>query len=301
MKSITVFTPTFNRAYCLDQLYQSLLRQTNKDFLWLIIDDGSTDNTSDLVSGWISENKFEIHYRFKNNGGMHTGYNLAYELITTELNVCIDSDDYMTDNAIELILNHWKNFGNKNYAGIIGLDCYKNGVVIGDEIPKDLFESTICEFNWVLGIKGDKKLVYRTDVMKQLPPYPTFHKEKFVPLDCKPVMADQYYKMLTLNKVLCVVEYMEDGSSKNIIKSYLNNPKGFAYSRKIRMQYSPSIKDKFRNAIHYVSSAIITKNFKFLLQSPRKILTFIAIPFGVLLFFYINFSKKSDGEANSKL
>jgi glycosyltransferase involved in cell wall biosynthesis len=301
MKSITVFTPTFNRAYCLDQLYQSLLRQTNKDFVWLIIDDGSIDNTPSLVENWITENKLEIQYHYKMNGGMHTGYNLAYELIGTELNVCIDSDDYMTDDGIELILNHWKKFGSQKYAGIIGLDCYKNGVVIGDEIPKNLFESTICEFNWVLGIKGDKKLVYRTDIMKQLPPYPTFPKEKFVPLDCKPVMADQNYKMLTLNKVLCIVEYMEDGSSKNIIKSYLNNPKGFAYSRKVRMQYSPSIKDKFRNAIHYVSSAIISKNYNFLFESPKKKLTLIAIPFGILLFLYVKFSKKPDGEANSKL
>ena len=298
MKSITVFTPTYNRAYCLDQLYQSLVRQTVKDFSWLIIDDGSSDTTKELVQLWMMENKLEIQYHYKPNQGMHTGYNVAYEIIKTELSVCIDSDDFMTDNAVEVILNHWNQFGTENHAGIIGLDCYKNGEIIGDPIPKNLTESTIGEFNWILGIKGDKKLVYRTDVMKKYPAYPVFDDEKFVPLDGKPIMADQDYKMLTLNQILCLVEYMEDGSTKNIIKSYLKNPKGFAYSRKLRMKYSPSSKDRFRNAIHYVSSAIISKNTKFLQESPKKVLTFFAIPFGVLLYGYILFSNNIDKKNN---
>ena len=103
MKSITVFTPTYNRAYCLHQVYESLLRQTSKAFQWLIIDDGSTDNTRQLVQQWKNDNKIQIQYHFKANGGMHTGHNAAYQLIETDLNVCVDSDDFLTDNAIEII------------------------------------------------------------------------------------------------------------------------------------------------------------------------------------------------------
>ena len=99
MATLTVFTPTYNRAYILQRCYESLVRQTSKDFIWLIIDDGSTDNTKSLVDQWIKEkNEFEIKYVYKENGGMHTGHNKAYELIDTELKVCIDSDDFMPDN-----------------------------------------------------------------------------------------------------------------------------------------------------------------------------------------------------------
>ena len=106
MAILTVFTPTYNRAYTLHKCYESLRRQTNKGFVWLIIDDGSTDNTKELVDSWLkNDNGFEIRYAYKENGGMHTGHNKAYELIDTELNVCIDSDDYMPDDAVEGILS----------------------------------------------------------------------------------------------------------------------------------------------------------------------------------------------------
>ena len=116
MPILTVFTPTFNRAYILHRCYESLLRQTNKNFIWLIIDDGSTDNTKKLVTEWMNkENGFEIRYEYKKNGGMHTAHNKAYELIDTELNVCIDSDDFMPDNAVELIVNFWDKYGSDKY------------------------------------------------------------------------------------------------------------------------------------------------------------------------------------------
>ena len=99
---ITVFTPAYNRAHTLPRTYESLKRQNNKNFIWLIIDDGSIDNTQELVDQWIKEdNDFIIQYIYKENGGMHTAHNVAYQNITTELNVCIDSDDCLADNAID--------------------------------------------------------------------------------------------------------------------------------------------------------------------------------------------------------
>ena len=108
MKTLTVFTPTFNRAYTLHKCYESLKRQSSKDFVWLIVDDGSSDNTKEIVDKWISENEIEIRYHYQKNKGMHGAHNTAYELIDTEINTCIDSDDYMTDDAVEKIVNFGK-------------------------------------------------------------------------------------------------------------------------------------------------------------------------------------------------
>src|SRR4051794_33246695 len=120
MATLTVFTPTYNRAYTLHKCYESLKRQNCKDFVWLIVDDGSTDNTKELVSNWIADGSVPIRYHYQDNQGMHGAHNTAYELIDTELNVCIDSDDYMADKAVEKIIFFWSKFGNNKYAGIVG-------------------------------------------------------------------------------------------------------------------------------------------------------------------------------------
>lgn len=295
MKTITVFTPSYNRAYCLDQCYQSLVNQTNKDFIWLIIDDGSTDNTKELVQSWIEEDKVEIKYHYQENQGMHGGHNAAYRLINTTLNVCIDSDDFMPNDAIELILTHWNKIkDNKKFAGLVGLDADKEGTIIGTKIPYELKETTLYDLYNKHKVLGDKKLVLRTEVVKQYPPYPIFEGERFVPLGYLYQLIDQDYKLFPINEVLCIVEYMQDGSSMNILKQYRRHPRGFAFSRKSRMKLAQNFKDKFKNAIHYVSSAMFIKNGRFLNESPKKLTTLLAIPFGVLLNLYIRYKTKND-------
>lgn len=286
LKKITVFTPTFNRAYCLNQLYESLLVQTNKHFLWLIIDDGSIDNTQNLVNSWISENKIEIHYIHQENRGMHAAHNTAYQNIITELNVCIDSDDYMPQDAIEQILALWNHNSDGSIAGIIGLDAYKNGVPTGF-IPLHFDYATLSELEVQNKIRGDKKIVLRTDIVKKMPLYPLFENEKFVPLGTLYLMIDQKYKYICTNKVLCIIEYLEDGSSKNIFKQYQKSPNGFLYSRVLEMKYSKSIVYSFTRAMHYISSCLFIKKWNLFSGNPKKMLTFFAIPFGVLLHFYI--------------
>lgn len=106
--TLTVFTPTFNRAYTLHLCYESLKRQSCNDFLWLVVDDGSSDNTRELVESWIDEGVIQIRYYYQENLGMHGAHNAAYDIIDTELNVCIDSDDYLSDKAVEWIVS----FGN---------------------------------------------------------------------------------------------------------------------------------------------------------------------------------------------
>lgn len=287
MKKITVFTPTYNRAYCLHHCYESLKRQTSKDFVWLIIDDGSSDRTKELVDNWIAEDVIQIRYHWQYNRGMHGAHNTAYELIDTELNVCIDSDDFMPDDAIEKIITFWNKYGNDKVSGIIGLDSYTDGRIIGSKFPEQLTSSTLFDLYNKYGLRGDKKLVYRTELSKQYP-YPVFQNEKYVGLAYKYHMLDQHYEMLLMNEVLCRVEYLPDGSSMNMLNQYRKNPRGFAFYRKELMKLPfASLSFKFRQAIHYVSSSLISKNRGFIHETPRKFLTLMAIPLGVMLYFYI--------------
>lgn len=290
IKTLTVFTPTYNRAYCLHLGYEALKRQSSKDFKWLIIDDGSTDNTKTLVDSWIAEDLIDIEYHYKENGGMHTGHNTAYRLIDTELNVCIDSDDWLPDHAVRRIIDLWRQYGNNTYAGLIGLDVSTSNHIIGTKFPEGLNECTYSELAPKYKVVGDKKIIYRTDVVKKYPSYPIFDNEKFVPLYF-PIVIDMDYKLLCYNEIFCVVDYQIDGSTINILNQYIKNPKGFAHSRKIEMEYLPYTKQKFKSAIHYISSSMMFKNKKFIHDSPNKFFTIIAIPFGILLYLYVILNK----------
>lgn len=284
MATLTVFTPLYNRINTLKRTYESLKRQTSKDFIWLIVDDGSTDNPYEIIKEWIKiNNGFEIKYVYKENGGMHTAHNTAYENIDTELNVCVDSDDYMPDNAVELIVNCWNENKNKGYAGIIALDfADSTKKVIGKELPT-YKESTTLMGYYNNGGFGDKKLIYRTDIIKATPPYPVFDNEKYVALAYKYHLIDEKYELKILNECVCIVDYQMDGSSTNMYRQYARNPKGFAFWRKEQMKHSINIKQKFKACIHYVSSSLIAKNKHFVKESPEKFLTVLSIPIGYIL------------------
>jgi len=287
MTTLTVFTPTYNRAYCLHVLYESLVRQTDKDFEWLIIDDGSTDNTAELVDSWLAQQLIPIRYVKQHNQGMHGAHNTAYEHIHTELNVCIDSDDYMPDDAVDKILTFWRENGNEQVSGFIALDSYFNGDIIGNRLPDNLKSATLFDLYYKYGVKGDKKLVYRTSVVKDYP-YPLFEGENYVGLAYKYYWIDTRYELLILNEVLCCVEYLPDGSTRNMFRQYLRNPKGFAFYRKELMKLPfAGLKFKFRQAVHYISSSLFSMNKKMLKESPQKLLTVLAIPPGLLLHGYI--------------
>ena len=287
MALLTVFTPAYNRAHTLPRTYESLCRQDCKDFVWLVVDDGSSDNTAALVRSWQEqENGFEIHYLYKENGGMHTAHNAAYEVIDTELNVCIDSDDCLADGAVKKILYKWCSVKDLGYAGIIGLDADLDGKLIGKGFPDGLAETTLTGY-YAAGGSGDKKLVYRTDVIKQYPPYPVFDGEKYVALAYKYRLIDQDYKLAVLDEVLCNVEYQLDGSSGTMWKQYLKNPRGFAFWRKVCMQYPESKKRLLVDCIHYCSSSILAGERHFVREAPHKFLTFLCIPAGQALTWYI--------------
>lgn len=286
MPILTIFTPAYNRAHTIGRTYESLCRQTSKDFCWLIIDDGSVDNTKELVKSWIAEDKIPIRYIYQQNQGMHGAHNTAYRNIDTELNTCIDSDDYMPDDAVEKIIKFWSEKGSKKYAGFIALDCTEDGQIIGSSFPCDLHETTLLGY-YANGGRGDKKLVYRTEVIKHYPEYPLFDGERYVGLAYKYMLIDQDYKLLTLNEPLVVVEYQQDGSSYNMYSQYWKNPKGFAFFRKTEMVLAPTLRRRYISNIHYVAESIIANNLSFLKESPKKILTFFALIPGVFLYYRI--------------
>lgn len=286
MKTLTVFTPTYNRAHTLARTYKSLCNQTCNDFEWLVIDDGSVDNTEELVKGWIVEGRISIRYIKKENGGLHTGYTMAIANMETELNVCIDSDDFMPDNGVEIIVTTWKNeCRGKNLAGIIGLDYLLDGTPNGGMFANE----GIYHIYEIRGFhRGDDKKVCRTDLLKALKPMPVFEEEKnFNPIYYY-IQVDAQYKFQVINKNLCFIDYQPDGMSAGIFRQFRDSPHSFAQLRRLYMSMNyEKWTTHFRNSIHYVSSCIFGKEWDFLKTSPRPFTTLLAIPLGILLNIYI--------------
>lgn len=306
MATLTIFTPAYNRAHTIWRTYESLCRQTSKDFCWLVVDDGSTDETRQLIASWIGEEHltnhfsgkcpdgFFISYIWKENGGLHTGYNTAYANIDTELCVCIDSDDWMPDDAVEKIVKCWKEKGSSRFAGIIGLDFDTQGKPLGGFFPDNLHEAYFLDL-YIKNIhRADTKEVMRTDLMKQVAPQVGFEGEKnFNPVYMLLQVCDNY-PLIVLNENLCIVEYQQDDSmSRGIYRQYLNSPRSFAKLRLLEMTLKRNtFKHKYRSAVHYVSSCLISKDRNWLRNASNKCLVLLAAPFGVILSYYIKTKAK---------
>lgn len=312
MKTLTVFTPTYNRAHTLPRLYESLCRQTLKDFEWLVIDDGSSDGTREWIEtlgekvisegkrfDWmgreidgVDENRFmiktdqfSIEYVYKPNGGLYTGYNVAYATVLTELCVCIDSDDFMPDDAIKKIVTCWQSRDTeKAYCGVLGLDFnVADGKPIGGFFPVHINDA----FQLDLVHVGDTKQVLRTALLKEVAPQIGFEGEKdFNPFYMLSQVLDKY-PILVLNDNLCWVEYQTgaDSMSEGIWKQYYRSPRSFAKYRinQMTLTHGNSWKRRFRVCAHYVSSCILSRDRKWLKKTPFKDTTLLAAPFGLAL------------------
>lgn len=289
-KSLTVFTPTFNRAYTLPRLYDSLCRQTCKDFEWLVIDDGSTDDTRTLINEFIIENIIPIRYIYQENGGLFTGYNTAYANISTELNVCIDSDDYMPDDAVEIILNTWKERGSDSYAGITGLDFYADTEKpIGGFFPTNMKEAYFLDLYIKRIHRHDSKQVMRTDLMKLNSPLKGFPGEKnFNPVYMLYQACDNL-PVIILNENLCFVDYQDnDSMSKAIWRQYIDSPRSFAKGRIIEMNLKRSnFLNNIRLSMHYVASCLLARDKDWLKNTPYPTLAILCSLPGLLLYLFI--------------
>lgn len=284
---LTVFTPAYNRADLLTRCYESMCKQTNKNFIWMIVDDGSTDNTREISESWVQNTKdFQVIYIYKENGGLHTAYNTAIANIDTELCVCIDSDDFMPDNAVGLILDFWKKNGSDKYAGIVGLDFDMDGNVIGDMLPDIKSVNLIGLFTGKYNIvNGDRTNVVRTYLYKKYAPMKVFKGEKNFNPHYMHLQISEEYDFLVLNENLRFVDYQETGMSNSMLKQYRSSPNSFAEIRKLYLSFKDtSLKFKIKHSIHLASSCILAKKtMSSVKDNPYKLLSVIALPFGFAL------------------
>jgi glycosyltransferase involved in cell wall biosynthesis len=288
MKTLCIFTPTYQRAHLLPRLYDSLVAQTCKDFEWLVVDDGSTDDTASLVKGWIAEKRIDISYVFKTNGGMHTAHNVAYARIENEINTCIDSDDWMPPLAVETIIRRWDTVrGEKDVCGILGLDATPAGDIIGTHLPPNGTRTVLGTLHGKFGMVGDKKVAYRTDVVRSFPPYPEFAGERLVPLGWLYRLIDQKYQLVCFNDVYVIVDYQPGGSSDTVLAQYFQSPRGFRESRDVFIRYAVSLEERLRNIVHYGISSRIIGERRYQLNSPTPLLSLLCTPVVEILYIYL--------------
>ena len=224
---ITIITPTYNRAKLLKTLYKSLISQASHNFEWLVIDDGSTDNTKEIIDEFISANPlFSIRYFYQPNGGKHRAVNLAVKKAKGDFCFIIDSDDFLAQDAVELIYQWIKDLP-KDFAGVAGLKKLKNGDIVGGSGQAGFVDATNLERR-KYNLLGDKAEVYRTAVLKKYP-FPEFKGENFL---SEAVVwnriARDGYKVRWFSTPIYYCEYLEDGLSKNIRDKHRNSPQGFA-------------------------------------------------------------------------
>lgn len=226
---ITVFTATYNREYLIGQLYQSLLSQTSYDFEWLIVDDGSTDSTDELIRQWKNNlNPFPIQYIQQKNGGKHRAINRGVQEAKGDAFFIVDSDDYLIDNAIQLIEDWWKNIASdSSLAGVSGLKANKDMSVVGDAVVFDGYVDATNLERPRYGLNGDKAEVYKTAILRKYP-FPEFEGEKFL---TEAVVWDKIaydgYKIRWYNQIIYICEYREDGLTHQGMNIFFQNPKGW--------------------------------------------------------------------------
>lgn len=261
MASLTIFTPTYNRAYTLPKLYGSLCRQTCRDFKWLVVDDGSIDDTESVVSSWKEENKVAITYVKQPNCGKMGAHNKGVQMCDTEYFFSVDSDDYITDNAVEVIIQNLPKCSGNLIGGLV---AYKS---IGHEAAYQVLShfphlgySTLGDL-YKNGFKGDTSLVFKTHVLKKYP-FPVVNGEKFITEAYVYDQIDREYMYWLVDEGLTYCEYMPDGYTNNDLMLHLKNPMGWCMKYIQDYDFSTDKKKRF----HYSAQAYSY----FLLYKERK-------------------------------
>ena len=279
MKAMTIVTPAFNRAHTLNRAYQSLVEQSNKNFVWLIIDDGSTDNTEEIVYSFIKEEKIEIKYIKKENGGKASALNMGLDLIDTPYCTCLDSDDWFPVKAIETalkLLNEEQN--NPECCGVIGLKATGDGVFTGNgSIPQTYKYINIVEIYFDCKIESEFATFYKSTIAKEYR-FPIIKGEKFMPPSWFHYAVGEQYRFRVSWELLCFFEYMDDGLTKNKSKVIIKNPKSYTLIKKMSLKNSKTIMQKVKNGIMYDCGCIIGKEKNWFKDSPRKGIALICIP-----------------------
>lgn len=290
MKEITVFTPTYNRAYILKKLYDSLVSQTEKNFEWLIVDDGSTDNTRELIEKWISEKKIDIRYFYQENQGKPIAFNNGVKNSNCKYFFCVDSDDYLTENAIQIISEEIKKIRNDKISGIIALRGINYNQTIGTHMPRNVKYSSLKNLYEKYKFKGDTALVYKTEILRQYP-FKLQNQEKFIGECFVYDQIDEKYEMLLMDKIIYICKYLEDGYTKNTIKILKKNPYSYMVMKLQSSKVSKNILYKIKHMAGYIAMGIYVKDKELIKKSNNSILAIISVPLGLLIYI-IRFKDK---------
>lgn len=250
ISSITIITPTYNRANLLSVVFESLQNQTSNDFEWLIVDDGSNDCTRQCVEKMSKSARFSIHYLLKDNGGKHTALNAGIEVIKTRLTIIVDSDDQLLPDAIETILLFAKKYENRIDIGVLSfLKCSGDGKIIVSAPSDEMVASYIdCR---IKGNKpGDMAEVFYTSVLKQNP-FPVFQGERFLSEDVAWIDIGKKYLFVFINKVIYQCDYHKDGLTANDKQLKFSSPLGSMLRGKRLMSRECGLKANIRGSIIY--------------------------------------------------
>ncbi len=229
--TFTVFIPAFNRAYTLDRTLQSVAEQTFRDFEVVIIDDGSTDDTAQLVEKWKKKGEFPIRYHWQENQGKHVAHNTAVNLSRGYFFVLLDSDDMLHPRALERLKFHWESIPDSKkelFAGVEGLCVYSDSSIKVDRFPEDVMDSDYLEKTKKYNIRSEKRNAIRTDVLRRFP-YPCFAGERHVRDDLIWKRMARHFKFRYVNEVIQIMEHQADGLTANIVAMRMRNPCGFRY------------------------------------------------------------------------
>lgn len=259
---LTVCTPTYNRAHTLPRLYESLTRQTSQDFEWLVVDDGSVDSTRELVDGWIAEGRIRVRYVYKENGGKPSAHNLGVRMAAGELFFCVDSDDYLTDNAVEVIKNNSEKLTEET-VGMILYRFFPNGESITKLEDTEVLSFTLKDGYDKHGLVGDTALIFKSEVIGRFE-FPSFDGEKFIPEGYIYDQIDKCGNLLVVREKIYVCEYLGDGYTANMKRVLYKNPQGYFAYIENRLRIDRGIKRKFLDSVRYMAMAIAH-------EKPRKI------------------------------
>jgi len=268
---ISILTPTYNRAYILGKLYNSIIKNSNYgvDLEWLIMDDGSTDQTKILVKKWKKENKVKIKYYYQENKGKMLAINNLIHYSNGELIIECDSDDYFTNDAFKIIKEKYEILNrNKDAYALVFIKNNQYGKKIGSELEENK-KSTMFELYFKEKAEGDKALVFRSDIRKKYK-HKLEKKENFVTEARMYNEIDKQYKIITVNIPIMICEYKNDGYSKNIIDVFKNNPYGYYEYFKQLFSFDfkgISIKKRLYIIKHYILFSWKTKQLKSIIKN----------------------------------
>jgi glycosyltransferase involved in cell wall biosynthesis len=251
--TITVVTPTYNRGYVLERVYQSLLTQTFQDLEWIVVDDGSTDGTEALVAGWIAEGKLDLTYRRQENTGQYAAVNRGVEIARGEFITLLDSDDWFLPDTLQALLDIWYGIPEADrpgFSGAVGLCAYEDGRIVGDEYPEDPLDCDQAELYYLHGVQGDKHSLLRTEVLKAYP-FP-FEGEVVWPGIVWNRMALKY-KERHVNRVVKILDYQDTGLSNRALEIQVGSPLPMKqyYLEELRLPHRLPLRRRLRTTANY--------------------------------------------------